>query len=83
MTSTNDAFWSIPELALRWSVHPSSIRKWIAAGLLPAVTIGKRARRVRVKVALAFEDRHQLTRKSRKERAFARLGLEKSTIQPT
>lgn len=35
---------SIPELARLWSVHPATVRRWIRAGELETVKVGRRLR---------------------------------------
>ncbi len=40
--------YSIAEAAQHKSVHPNTIRNWIAAGILPAVRIGPRLIRIRL-----------------------------------
>lgn len=43
-TKVGPAFLSIPQVAMRWGVHPRTIRRMIKAGRLSAVQVGRQYR---------------------------------------
>ncbi len=56
----NQRMMTVNELAMRWSVHPRSIRRVIASGRLPAYRIalspGRRAVRIRLEDVINYEE---------------------------
>lgn len=57
--TTEDAFLTVNEAANRWKVHPITVRKWIASGVLP-VTHVQRGVRIEWTVVIRFERKNQL-----------------------
>jgi excisionase family DNA binding protein len=43
-TKAGPAFLSIPQVAMRWGVHPRTIRRMIKSGCLSAVQVGRQYR---------------------------------------
>ena len=50
-TGTEPEMLSPPEVAQRYGVSPDTVRRWIAAGQLPAVNVGQGQRRPRYRVS--------------------------------
>ncbi|WP_127480587.1 helix-turn-helix domain-containing protein [Nocardioides pantholopis] len=57
---TSDDFLTVPEVAQRLRVNPATVRRWIEAGTIPAVKIG-RSYRVELAQVQAVIDGHRTT----------------------